>query len=157
MARAEKRKGKEPWFEELKKLPQQPTPKTDEEMRAHLMKGMPLFWSDPARFEKHKEHFAATSFSVEADRGALESKRVPYNFDLTKQLKQVSAPALIVGGTDDLFNPVAWSVRLHLCLPNSKLLLIEDCGHFPWLEQADVFNAQVPQFLEAIAPGLTKR
>jgi proline iminopeptidase len=149
MARAKKRKGHEPWFDEVMKEGLKPA-KTDEEMAAKLMKGMPLYWSDPARFEKHKEHFAATSFSAEADRGAFESKRVPPDFDLTTPLKKLSAPALIVAGDADLLCPLAAPAHLHLSLSNSKLLLIEDCGHFPWLEQADTFNAQVPRFLEAL-------
>jgi len=37
-----------------------------------------------------------------------------------------------------------------LSLPNSKLLLMEDCGHFVWLEQAEEFNAQAPKFLETL-------
>ena len=47
-------------------------------------------------------------------------------------------------------SPPAAARQIHLSLPNSKLLLIEDCGHFMWLEQAEEFNAQVPQFLEAL-------
>jgi pimeloyl-ACP methyl ester carboxylesterase len=38
-----------------------------------------------------------------------------------------------------------------LSLPDSKLLLIEGAGHFPWLEQPEVFNAQVPSFLASLA------
>jgi pimeloyl-ACP methyl ester carboxylesterase len=71
-------------------------------------------------------------------------------FDLTGQLKKVTAPALIVAGDKDAFCPPAAARELHLCLPNSKLLLVEDCGHFMWLEQADEFNAQVPKFLQAL-------
>jgi pimeloyl-ACP methyl ester carboxylesterase len=40
---------------------------------------------------------------------------------------------------------------MHLCLSNSKLLLIEDCGHFPWLEQAEEFETEARQFLEALS------
>jgi pimeloyl-ACP methyl ester carboxylesterase len=40
-----------------------------------------------------------------------------------------------------------------LCLANSKLLLIEDCGHFPWIEQAEELNALVPKFLQALGPA----
>jgi proline iminopeptidase len=154
LGRATKRQGNEPWFAQAIKA-QQTVPKTDEEFAAILSKTMPLYWSNPARFEKHKEHFAASSYSAEAERGGLESKRVP--FDLSNQLKNVSAPALIVAGDADSLVPLASSARLHLSLSNSKLLLIEDCGHFPWLEQADDFNVQVPRFLEAISEDLTKR
>ena len=40
--------------------------------------------------------------------------------------------------------------RVHLCLPNSKLLLIENAGHFPWPEQPDASFSDVPVFLQAL-------
>jgi proline iminopeptidase len=150
MGRAKKRRGNESWFAEAMKA-QMTIPKTDDEFRAILSKTMPFYWSEPSRFDKHKEHFTASSFSADAQQGALESNRLTY--DLSDQLKKLSAPALIVAGDADLLVPLSSSARLHLCLPNSKLLLIQDCGHFPWLEQADVFNAQVPQFLKALGVG----
>ena len=39
---------------------------------------------------------------------------------------------------------------MHLNLPNSKLLVIEKCGHFPWLEQPKAFFEEVPAYLEAL-------
>jgi proline iminopeptidase len=151
LARARKLRGNEPWFADAMKA-QQTVAKTDEEFAGILTRAMPLYWSDPARSQKHREHFAASTYSTEAVKGGLASKRMPY--DLTNQLKNVSAPALIVAGDADLLVPLAASVRLHVCLPNSKLLLIEDSGHFPWLEQEDAFGTQAPRFIQALAPAL---
>jgi proline iminopeptidase len=150
MARLMRRKD-EPWFAVASKVYAAGPPKTDEEMAAGIEKLMPAYWADPARIEKHREHLAATSMSVAASRGSNESKRLP--FDLTGELKNVKAPALIVVGDKDLFCPPSSARQMHLCLPNSKLLLIEDCGHFPWLEQAEEFDTQVRQFLQALRPG----
>jgi proline iminopeptidase len=142
------RRKDEPWFAEARKVALAGPPKTDAEMAAGIKKVMPAYWADPKRIEKHQEHFAATSMSVDAFRGSKESKRIP--FDLTGELKKVTAPALIVAGDKDLFCPPAAARQMHLGLPNSKLLLIEDCGHFMWLEQAEEFDAQVPRFLSAL-------
>ena len=86
--------------------------------------------------------------SVDAMNGQEKSKRMP--FDLTGELKKISAPVLIVAGDRDAFCPPSAARNMHLAFPNSKLLLIEDCGHFMWMEQGDVFNAQVPRFLAAL-------
>jgi proline iminopeptidase len=145
LGRVMKRKD-EPWFAEALEVHQAGPPTTDVEMAAGMMKLLPAYWADPARIEKHKEHFAATTMSVEAQRGEQESKRK--HFDLTGELRRVTVPALIVAGDKDAFCPPSAARQMHLCLPNSKLLIIEDCGHFMWMEQADVFNAQVPQFLK---------
>jgi proline iminopeptidase len=138
----------EPWFAEAMEVHLAGPPKTDAEYAAGMMKLLPAYWADPARIEKHREHFSATTMSVDAVRGQQESQRT--RFDLTGELKKVTAPALIVAGDKDDFCPPTAARQLHLCLPNSKLLVIEDCGHFMWMEQADVFDAQVPQFLEAL-------
>jgi proline iminopeptidase len=147
MARVLRRKD-ESWFPEASKAYQAGPPKTDQEMAAWIQKLMPAYWADPRRMEKHQEHFAATSMSIEAMRGTHASRDSP--FDLSADLKKVTAPALIITGDKDIVCPPAGARQLHLSLPNSKFLLLDDCGHFPWLEQADEFKVQVPLFLEAL-------
>jgi proline iminopeptidase len=121
---------------------------TDAAMAENVRLFLPLYWADPSRIEKHRRDFEATSMSVDAATGQNASKRYP--FDLRAQLTQVAAPALIVVGDDDFICSPAAARRIHLSLAYSKLLLIEDAGHFPWLEQAEAFNAQVPQFLASM-------
>ena len=62
---------------------------------------------------------------------------------------------LLLAGDDDFISSPEAATRLHLALPNSKLLLIEHCGHFPWMEQPKEFGARVPEFLAAL--GLPTR
>lgn len=145
--RLSKRK-EESWFAEATKTYKAGPPKTDAEMAAGMAKMLPAYWADPARIEKYKDHFAATTMSVDAMNGQQASKRMP--FDLTGELKKVTAPVLIVAGDKDAFCPPSAARTMHLAFPNSKLLLIEDCGHFMWMEQADAFDAQVPRFLAAL-------
>jgi len=145
MSRLQRRKD-EPWFGEAIKAFQTEFT-SDEQLKTEFAKMLPLYWSDPNKIANHQEDFQAISWSAEAWRAQRESRRFP--FDLTGQLKQVKAPALIVFSDDDIFPPES-AKRLHLCLPNSKLLLIEKAGHFPWLEQPDTFFADVPEFLRAL-------
>jgi len=142
------RRKEEPWFPEAMKAIQAGPPKTDEEMAAGMNKFLPIYWADWKRIAKHQEHFAATSMSVDARRGMEASRNK--GFDLTEELKKVTAPALIVAGDKDIICPPRAARQIHLSLPNSKLLLMEDCGHFVWLEQAEEFNAQAPKFLETL-------
>lgn len=150
-ARLARRQGK-PWFAEAM-TGFEASPTTDEEFAASMKKALPLYWSDPAQIKNHVDAFALTTLSAEAGRGATDSKRFPY--DVRAGLRSVTAPALIVAGDDDFICSPFAAERLHLSLRNSKLLLIEKSGHFPWLEQADVFNREVPRFLEAL--GLPRR
>lgn len=144
--RINRRKG-QPWLEDAVTA-LNTKPKTDEELAGMLKTGMPLYWSDPKKIEDFAEDFAAVSFSAAAMEGQAASKRFP--FDIRAGLMKVKAPALIVVGDDDFICSPEAALRLHLALPNSKLLMIEKCGHFPWLEQAKVFEARVPEFLNSL-------
>jgi proline iminopeptidase len=144
----------EPWFAEAVHALQQKTVDSDGDMKARTKTLMPLYWADPAKIAPFAADFEATSMSAAAKQGQMDSHRFP--FDLRDRLKVVTAPALIVVGDEDLFCSPFDAKRLHLCLPSSKLLLIENAGHFPWLEQPEVFFRDVPAFLEALAPGLIR-
>jgi proline iminopeptidase len=145
-ARMRRRKD-EPWFAEVAKgMPEHF--QSDADMKEKIKAFLPLYWSNPEKAAKHRDVFEAVSMSAEAWSGLRESKRFP--FDLTGRLARVKAPALIVVGDDDFICSPLAAKRLHLCLPNSKLLLIEKCGHFPWLEQPQIFFADVPVFLRAL-------
>jgi proline iminopeptidase len=145
----------QPWFAEAMKAMQQgflsvggETVKSDEDLTAIVKASTPLYWSDPAKITPYVEDFKANSMSATAFRGDKDSHRFP--FDLREPLKRVRAPALIVVGDDDFICSPFAAKRLHLCLPNSKLLVIEKAGHFPWLEQPEAFFSDVPAFVEAL-------
>jgi len=113
----------------------------------------PLYWSDPRKIEQFSDAFAAASYAPEVQVGEGVSKKLP--FDLRAELRKVTAPALIVHGEDDRIAFIDDAMDLHSGLSNSKLLLIEKSGHFPWLEQPEIFEARVPAFLQAL--GLAVR
>jgi proline iminopeptidase len=109
---------------------------------------MPLYWHDPAIAERFKNDFEAVTWSAAAARGSEASMRFP--FDIRKELSAVNAPTLIVVGDDDFIAPPSLAREIHLALPRSKLLLIEQCGHFPWMEQRDEFFREAGRFLDAL-------
>jgi proline iminopeptidase len=144
--RVERRRN-EPWFNEAVAA-MDSEPKTDEEQNDRFRKMLPFYWSDPTRIARYEADFAADRMRLEASHGRLQSDRM--RFDLTEKLKKVTAPALIVVGDDDFICSPFAARRLHLCLPNSKLLIIEKAGHYPWMEQPEEFFTQAPQFLKAL-------
>ena len=63
------------------------------------------------------------------------------------EVQNVRAPTLILWGKyDELANP-AGADRLEHAIAGSKKVIIDDCGHMPQLEKADVFNRVVRDFL----------
>lgn len=67
--------------------------------------------------------------------------------DLRPALRQLNVPALVVAGRQDPMDP-AMQYELHLALKSSRLVLLERCGHFAWLEQPREFYSAVREFLE---------
>jgi len=106
------------------------------------------FWSGALNFAGSSSAGAAKSSST-----PLEGKEASHReglSDITPDYKKLTAPVLMVSGDNDWVCPLEADTRLHLALPSSKLLVIEQCGHFTWMEQPEVFNTRVPEFLHAL-------
>jgi pimeloyl-ACP methyl ester carboxylesterase len=64
-----------------------------------------------------------------------------------QQLTQVQTPTLVVHGRNDRTIPYESALRLLAHIPNSRLLLLNKCGHWAQLEHADEFNRAVTSFI----------
>jgi len=63
------------------------------------------------------------------------------------RLGQITKPALLVWGKDDTITPSFVGEQFHEGLPNSRLHMLEKCGHAPMMEHPKVFNHILEQFL----------
>jgi pimeloyl-ACP methyl ester carboxylesterase len=64
-----------------------------------------------------------------------------------EQLKNIAAPALVIGGADDIFTPRWMAEEIDRELPNSWLHLYPESGHaFHW-ENLEDFNQRVMDFI----------
>ena len=66
-------------------------------------------------------------------------------FDLSSKLRKANFPALIVHGRDDPI-PLASSTQAAELL-GAKLVVLDDCGHVPYVEQPAALFAAVDGFL----------
>lgn len=71
------------------------------------------------------------------------------HFDLREGMKAFDRPTLILMGRQD---PIGESTQYAIrdACKTSRLLFIEQCGHFPWLEQPGEFYKAVNGFLDGI-------
>ena len=72
-------------------------------------------------------------------------------FDLTRRLGEIRRPTLVIGTRSDDSAPPGQSLRLAELIPDARLALIEDCGHFPMLEKPEPLSRALLAFLEAQA------
>jgi 2-hydroxy-6-oxonona-2,4-dienedioate hydrolase/2,6-dioxo-6-phenylhexa-3-enoate hydrolase len=68
--------------------------------------------------------------------------------DFSANLPDIKHPTLITWGRDDRFVPIDWSLKLLNGLPNSRLHVFSQCGHWAQWEHADAFNRLVIDFLK---------
>ena len=65
-------------------------------------------------------------------------------------LSEIDVPTLIIHGADDQIIPLTESQAMHEAITNSQLVIIPDAGHLMNLEQPDLFNDAVREFLESL-------
>ena len=68
--------------------------------------------------------------------------------DSTPMLGDIDVPVLIIHGADDTLIPPSEAEAMHKAIPNAELVIVPDAGHLPNLEQPDIFNDAVIDFLE---------
>lgn len=62
-------------------------------------------------------------------------------------LRAIAAPALVIWTTKDPSGPVDEGRRIASLIPNGRLAVIENAGHWPQYEQAEIFNRTHLDFL----------
>ena len=67
--------------------------------------------------------------------------------DFTENLPTIKHPTLITWGRDDRFVPIDWSLKLLNGLPDARLHVFSQCGHWAQWEHAEAFNRLVIDFL----------
>lgn len=66
-----------------------------------------------------------------------------------EEVRGINVPTLLVWGTNDRLSPVANADKLNAAIKNSRKVLIDRAGHYPFLEQAEKFNQIVLEFLKS--------
>jgi pimeloyl-ACP methyl ester carboxylesterase len=64
---------------------------------------------------------------------------------LLRRLRKL--PTLIVWGRQDAIVPLSAAEVYHTSIPGSQLVMLDNCGHHPEIEQADEFVRHVQAFL----------
>ena len=68
--------------------------------------------------------------------------------DLIPQLEGLSVPTLVLHGDYD-FIPAETASRIARAIPGARFVLLNDCGHFAYLESPDEVRQEIANFLAA--------
>jgi pimeloyl-ACP methyl ester carboxylesterase len=63
------------------------------------------------------------------------------------KLASMHAPTLVVWGREDGLLPLSYGEKLRDSIPGAKMVVFDQCGHVPQIEQTEEFNQTVLDFL----------
>ncbi|MBV1894216.1 MAG: alpha/beta fold hydrolase [Ilumatobacteraceae bacterium] len=67
--------------------------------------------------------------------------------DITEGLGRIQSKTLLLWGRDDLFVPLESGLTYEREIPDARLFVVPNCGHWVQWEHVDLFNSLVEQFL----------
>jgi 3-oxoadipate enol-lactonase len=102
--------------------------------------------SNPELVSSIREILLGTS--VNGVIGALQGMRD--RADSTPLLPQIKCPTLIIQGADDQIIPVAEAETMDLKISDSRLVVIPQAGHLVNMEQPELYNRAVSDFIGAL-------
>lgn len=68
-------------------------------------------------------------------------------FDVTARIADITVPTLVIWGRQDIRGNFEEAERCAKALSRGQMVVYENCGHLPYLELPDRFNAQLLNFL----------
>ena len=121
-------------------------PATEDEMRERMRE-------DVARSVRHPEIFARATdellprmrFSPERLKWMVTQGATTY--DVRERLAEIHVPTLILHGREDARVPLERAEELHQGIADSRLVILDDCGHWPHVERRAEFVGAVKVFL----------
>jgi pimeloyl-ACP methyl ester carboxylesterase len=134
----------EPWFPEAyEAMKREPT--NEEDTKADLLTMMPFYFAHTGPdLEAVKDNIAPYRMSI-----------VPKfdfaTYDLRTSLLTIQAPTLILAGRQDWICTAQMSEEMARLIPGARLIVFEECGHFPWMEARDRFRSAVHDFVGGLA------
>ena len=118
---------------------------SDEELKEMFYAILPLYTVeyDP---EKGKERVDDIFYHYKTHNYAFNTNQIHY--DLTERLQSLSTPFLISVGRHDWITPVEASEEIARNVKNCKLVIYENSGHSPHVEENEKYLQEVREFLK---------
>jgi len=70
--------------------------------------------------------------------------------NLAGLLHRLTMPVLLIWGKNDRITPPFVGEEFHKLLPNSELVMLDECGHAPMMEKPNEFNLVLDEFLQKL-------
>ena len=81
---------------------------------------------------------------------SYQQMRAGARFDVSRDVENITAPTLVIHGTDDRYVPPANAAALAEAIPEAKLRVLNDAGHLIFIERFADVNREVVTFLKLL-------
>jgi pimeloyl-ACP methyl ester carboxylesterase len=142
-------KAGEPWYEdatEALRAEQAGEWTTDEELAAIVLRELPFYFRTYG--EREQAYVQGLEGEVPVgDALKLFNEEIFATFDLRPELGRITAPTLVLTGEDDFICGPVCAREIADGVDGSETVLLPECGHFVFVEQADAFADAIRAFL----------
>jgi proline-specific peptidase len=138
----------EPWYDAARKALDRESAgdyENDEELREIVQTFMPMYF---ARYDDTAARYVETSLTERANPDALKHFNEGLEaWDDRAALAKITAPTLIITGARDFITGPACADDLAEGIPHAKLIVVDGCGHFLFVECPERWREEVAAFL----------
>jgi len=85
-----------------------------------------------------------------ADTYAAQIKALLERPDATPLLEKIQCPTMVLCGRQDAWSVLAQHERMAAAIPDSRLMVIEECGHMSTMERPDDVTAAMKDWLTSL-------
>lgn len=130
--------------------------KTDEEHRAHFRDWLLSTVQNKEKLTNSILETYVDFISGPIGQGSLFNHQVrhydpKHTMEVADRLVELGElPVQLIWGRDDAWQVVDWAHKLNAAIPNSKLEIIDDCGHFAMEDQPEEVSEVLLAFLQGV-------
>jgi proline-specific peptidase len=138
-----------PWYDDARRALQQEEAgeySNAEELAEIVRRFMPFYF---ARFDDRAAKYVDEDLGPERpnpDPLRVFNEGLP-DWDLRPDLARIAAPTLVLTGAEDFICGPACAEEIAAGIADSRKVVLDGCGHFPFVEAAERFRAEVTAFL----------
>ena len=134
-------------MEEIARLPEFAA-RDPQTLERHLRIALKPFFHDPQQIKDMDLRLLPATAQNQERVGELIGEDLG-DFDLYDQLDVIKCPSLIIHGESDP-DPLPGAEKLQRTLPDAQLVVLEDCGHFMFVERRAETIAALREFLRHV-------
>lgn len=121
---------------------------TDEDMALLWAEEMKFYFK---KFDERAESYHARTKDLPVRIASLKTfnDKEAATMDLRPHLKKITIPTLVIVGRHDFITNVAMAEEMVKHIPNARLEIFEESGHFPMVEEPKKFYQVIKEFVES--------